>query len=131
MGFFKMINLILWGAMIFAAGCTTGQCRRDGTPVPLETEMKTISEQELANEVILIAKSDSSLQCGYNVGVTMETMAEELSGTAIIKSEKRHDGLMRIQSCGAPTGMMNVYHIYRKDVKKAVKLGYKVLDTAQ
>jgi hypothetical protein len=112
-------------------GCASGQCRRDGTPVPSETDIKTISEQELENEVILIGKSDNSLQCGYNVGVTMENMAEELNGIKILKSEKKNDGLMRIQSCGAPTGMMNVYHIYRKDVKKAVKLGYKVLDTAQ
>lgn len=112
-------------------GCTTGQCRRDGTPVPAEKEVKTISEQELENEIILIAKSDNSLQCGYNVGITIENMSKELAGIQILKSEKKHDGLMRIQSCGAPTGMMNVYHIYRKDVKKAVKLGYKVLDTAQ
>jgi hypothetical protein len=112
-------------------GCASGQCRRDGTPLPPESDVKTISEQEMENEVILISKSDNSLQCGYNVGVTLENMAQELNGIQILKAEKKHDGLMRIQSCGAPTGMMNVYYIYRKDVKKAVKLGYKVLDTAQ
>jgi hypothetical protein len=94
-------------------------------------EGKTLSEQDLANEVVLVSKSDGSLQCGYKIGVTMEAMAQELAGIEILKSEKRSDGLMRIQSCGAPTGMLNVYHIYRKDVKTALKLGYKVIDTAK
>jgi len=125
----KGLRSVFW--VLLLMGCASGQCRRDGTPVAPESEGKTISEQELENEVILIAKSDNSLQCGYNVGVTMEAMSQELAGIQILKTEKRHDGLMRIQSCGAPTGMMNVYYIYRKDVKKAVKLGYKVLDTVQ
>lgn len=111
-------------------GCTSGQCRRDGTPVQTDNGAKTISEEKLANEVITIGKSDNSLQCGYNVGITLEVMAQELQGANILKSNKQHDGLMRIQSCGAPTGMMNVYQIYRKDAKKAIKLGFKVLDTA-
>lgn len=119
-------HLILLFSLI--SGCTTGQCRRDGTPVVPDENKQTISESQLANEVIVIGKSDNSLQCGYNVGIPLDTMAKELEGIAILKSEKKHDGLMRIQSCGAPTGMMNVYSIYRKDVKKAVKLGYKVLD---
>lgn len=116
---------------VAAVGCTTGQCRRDGSPVLENQEGKTLSEQDLANEVVLVSKSDGSLQCGYKIGVTMEAMAQELAGIEILKSEKRSDGLMRIQSCGAPTGMLNVYHIYRKDVKTALKLGYKVIDTAK
>ncbi len=125
----SLLKYTFWA--VFFVGCASGQCRRDGTPLPPESEVKTISEQELENEIIIVGKSDNSLQCGYNVGVTIETMAQELEGMTILKTEKRHDGLMRIQSCGAPTGMMNVYHIYRKDTKKAVKLGYKVLDTTK
>jgi hypothetical protein len=98
--------------------------------VPKE-EGKTLSEQEMANEVVLVSKSDGSLQCGYKIGVTIEAMSKELNNIQILKSEKRNDGLVRIQSCGAPTGMLNVYHIYRKDVKTALKLGYKVIDTAK
>ncbi len=121
------------GILIFilaacVSACTTGQCRRDGTPVVADEGAKTISEEKLANEIISISKSDNSLQCGYNVGITLEVMAQELQGMTILKSEKKHDGLMRIQSCGAPTGMMNVYQIYRKDAKKAVKMGFKILD---
>ncbi len=123
--------LALLCCFIWISACTTGQCKRDGTPVLTNDEIKTISEQELANEIILIGKSDQSLQCGYNVGMTIEQMGKELVDIRIIKTEKRHDGLMRIQSCGAPTGMMNVYSIYRKDVKKAVKMGYKVLDSTK
>lgn len=121
----------LWvvASIITLSACSTGQCRRDGTPVVTDDSAKTISEEKMANEVIGIGKSDNSLQCGYSVGITLEVMAKELEGVSILKSSKKHDGLMRIQSCGAPTGMMNVYNIYRKDAKKAVKLGYKVLDS--
>lgn len=122
------LAILALGVFIFGA-CSTGQCRRDGTPVIADDSAKTISEEKFANEVIGIGKSDNSLQCGYNVGIALEVMAKELEGISILKSEKKHDGLMRIQSCGAPTGMMNVYNIYRKDAKKAVKLGYKVLDS--
>ncbi len=125
-----MWKLVFLSVAIFLIGaCTTGQCKRDGTPVLTNDEVKTISEQDMANEIILVGRSDQSLQCGYNVGLSLQQMAQELEGIEILRTEKRHDGLMRIQSCGAPTGMMNVYSIYRKDVKKAVKLGYKVLDS--
>lgn len=124
-----MTKIIILGFFLGITACTSGQCKRDGTPVLTDEEKKTISEQELANEIILVGKSDQSLQCGYNIGMTLERMAQDLAGIQILKTEKRHDGLMRIQSCGAPTGMMNVYSIYRKDVKKAVRMGYKVLDS--
>lgn len=123
------MKLLMFGLCFAVVACTSGQCRRDGTPVVTDDSVKTISEEQLANEIIVIGKSDNSLQCGYNVGITLEVMSKELEGMKITKSEKKHDGLMRIQSCGAPTGMMNVYSIYRKDAKKAVKLGYKVLDS--
>jgi hypothetical protein len=127
----RKLNFGLLAALILTVGCTSGQCRRDGSPVLEEKEeATTLSEQALANEVMVIGKSDNSLQCGYNVGISIEEMAKELEGIQILKSGKKSDGLMRIQTCGATTGMMNVYSIYRKDVKKAVKLGYKVLDTA-
>ncbi len=122
-------SLLILASLFTIAACSTGQCRRDGTPVVTDDSAKTISEEKMANEVIGIGKSDNSLQCGYSVGITLEVMAKELEGVSILKSSKKHDGLMRIQSCGAPTGMMNVYNIYRKDAKKAVKLGYKVLDS--
>ena len=124
-----MKHLALLCCLFWLAGCASGQCKRDGTPVMADEEAKTISEQELANEIIVIGKSDQSLQCGYNIGMSLNQMAQELEGIQILRTEKRHDGLMRVQSCGSPTGMMNVFFIYRKDVKKAVRLGYKVLDT--
>ena len=113
--------------LFVAVGCTSGQCRRDGVPVKTKEQVQTLSEQELADEVVLIAKTDGSLQCGYKIGIKLDHMASELANIEILKTEKKHDGLMRIQSCGAPTGMMNVFHIHRKNVRKAVKLGYKVL----
>jgi hypothetical protein len=128
---FRFLLPLLVLTALAAISCTSGQCRRDGSPVlDKKEDAMTLSEQSLANEVLVVGKSDNSLQCGYNVGISIEEMAKELEGIQILKSGKTHDGLMRIQSCGTATGMMNIYNIYRKDAKKALKLGYKVLDTA-
>lgn len=111
-----------------AIACSSGQCRRDGSPIVNKEEAKTLTEQKFANEVVAIAKSDGSLQCGYKIGTTLDDMAQQLEGIEIISTEKKHDGLMRVQSCGAPTGMLNVYHIHRKNVRLAVQKGFKVID---
>jgi len=77
---------------------------------------------------IRVGKSDGSLQCGMKVGVSLSDMSEaELKGIKILSSEKKNDGLMRIQSCGASTGMMNTYEIRHQDLRKAQNAGFTVI----
>lgn len=121
-------SLIYCLAFIFVA-CSTGHCRRDGSGEVLKTiEAKppTGYEQENLGE-ITIAKADGSLQCGLSAGKSLEQMAkDDLPGIKILASEKKNDGLMRIQSCGAETGMLNTYKIRHQDLSKAQKAGFRV-----
>jgi hypothetical protein len=52
-------------------------------------------------------------------------MQKDLGGIQVFSSENKHDGMMRIQVCGAPTGYANVYEIDEKDLEAALKAGFK------
>lgn len=119
---------IFWPGVLLIVACSSGQCRRDGSPIRATKTAQTLSEKKFESEVVHVAKEDGSLQCGYRIGVTLEDMSSELQPAEILRSEKKHDGLMRIQKCGAATGLLNVYHIRRKHVRDAVNKGFKVLD---
>jgi len=112
--------------MLSAAACSTGQCRRNADTVLEEIDAKppTGYEQQDMGQ-IRIAKPDGSLQCGYNEGVSLEQMAKNLiPEIRILAAEKLNDGLMRIQSCGAETGVLNVYTIRHSDLRVAQKAGF-------
>lgn len=79
------------------------------------------------DRTILVYKPDGSLQCGMGKSITAEDMEKELSGIAVSFREKRSDGLMHIQACGQPTGMVNVYEIPERSLSAAEKRGFKRL----
>lgn len=119
------------GALILSAGviaCSTGHCRRDGDGVLEKVDTKPptgYTEKNLGS--ITIVKADGSLQCGMRAGIDLDVMArEELPGIEILEAEKRPDGLMRIQVCGAETGILNSYKIRHRDLTKAQKAGFIV-----
>ncbi len=74
---------------------------------------------------VRVFKYDGSLQCGMGEAIPLATMAKELSGLKIYSQENLGDGLMRIQVCGSPTGMANVFEIDAKDLNEALKRGFK------
>ncbi|MBY0451380.1 MAG: hypothetical protein K2P92_00005, partial [Bdellovibrionaceae bacterium] len=74
---------------------------------------------------VFVYKPDGSLQCGQGSRITPEDMKKELGAIKVFSSENKSDGMMRIQVCGAPTGMANVYEIDQKDLEAALKLGFK------
>ena len=128
----KLQSLLCCCALIFVA-CSTGHCRRDGKEVLKNIDPKPPAgyEQEDLGS-LKVAKSDGSQQCGMRVGISLEDMAsKDLAGVKIISSEKKNDGLMRIQSCGAETGMLNTYEIRHQDLRKAQKAGFTVLKSAK
>ncbi len=77
-------------------------------------------------ETVRVFKSDGSLQCEPKTGKALEEMAKELGPLKIFSQEKLHDGKMRIQMCGTPTGQSNVYEIAKEDLAKAEVVGFKV-----
>ena len=74
---------------------------------------------------VKIYKADGTLQCNQGKKIELDVMAKELFGLQIYSSENLHDGLMRIQMCGKPTGQNNVYEINASDLPKALSLGFK------
>lgn len=74
---------------------------------------------------VKVFKADGTLQCQQGKKIELTTMSKELAGITIYSSENLHDGLMRIQLCGKPTGQNNVYEINESDLPKALSLGFK------
>ncbi len=88
------------------------------------TEKVSSAEKDLTNRVY-VYKADGSLQCGMGKKIDLKDMAKDLGGISVFSSENRHDGMMRIQVCGQPTGFCNVYEINQSDLDKAIGLGFK------
>lgn len=120
---FRTFSKIL---LLLLVACTTGQCRKDGTMVDTPNLQKPALHEDQVEGTVLVAKPDGSKQCGISPGVDSEKMAKELDGIKILSTEKRSDGLMRIQACGTPTGMHNIYEINGGDLEKAKSRGFKI-----
>ena len=78
-----------------------------------------------AGGTVLVSKPDGSLQCGMGKAISPEDMEKQLAGIKVISREKRSDGLMHVQVCGSPTGMLNIYEIPATSLKDAEAKGFK------
>lgn len=129
----KRLQCLLYLLALVGVACTTGHCRRGENTVLERVDPKPptgYEEKDLGS--IMVAKSDGSLQCNQRDGISLESMAErDLKGIEVLASEKMNDGLMRIQVCGADTGMLNVYTIRHKDLRKAQKAGFTLFKTKE
>ena len=126
-----MKSLLLMALLFAGIACSTGHCRRDGSLVPSKVDAKPptgYTQENLGS--IVVGKADGSLQCEMKTGLSLEEMAEkQLNGIKIISSRKAHDGLVRIQTCGVETGMLNLYEIQHQDLSQAQKSGFTVIKT--
>lgn len=77
---------------------------------------------------VRVYKPDGSRQCERRAGISLEVMERELAGIIVHTREKRKDGLMHIQVCGGPTGMINLYEIDAAMTKQAEQRGFKRLE---
>jgi len=102
-------------------GCAQHHCR-----MKKENAAMTSSKTQTTETRILVAKPDGSQQCQENSGISLEKMAKDLGSLKVHRQFKQNDGLMRIQVCGAPTGMYNVYEIDQTDLTAAQNVGFKV-----
>lgn len=78
--------------------------------------------------LVRIYKLDGSRQCEKKPGVAIDIMERELAGIAVHSRDKRKDGLMHVQVCGSPSGMINVYEIEMPFLKQAEQRGFKRLE---
>ena len=119
----KKIAFVIY--LLLFVGCSTTQCANKNTEstVP-KAEIPTISG---VNQMLKVKvfKPDGTLQCNQGQKLGLDAMVKELIGIQIFSSENKHDGLMRIQVCGQPTGTCNVYEILEADLDQAIKFGFK------
>ncbi len=83
-------------------------------------------QDKSSSKNILVYKYDGTKQCGEGQEISLDAMSRQLHGIQIISMSKKHDGMMRIQVCGAPTGQANVYEISDKDAAKAKSFGFQL-----
>ncbi len=131
------ILLVILAAFLVQA-CASRHCRhlRDeenaqkassagGIKVPTSEELPMDKIKPSSADRVRVFRFDGSLQCGMGRGQSLSEMQKDLKNIPVHQSWKRHDGMMRIQLCGSPTGQSNVYEIDRKDLEAALKLGFK------
>jgi hypothetical protein len=126
---------------VLGLACTSGPCRN---LAPTETQLsetqstETQSSQKIENrgtrnkrgpalmQTVEVAVADGSLQCESKSGKPIEVFRSRLinAGIEVFSEERKPDGLMRIQKCGAPTGQHFVFKISAADLDKALSLGF-------
>jgi len=115
----RVIVLLL--TVLGLIGCTHGNCRsqkqKDAT--------KEVSMNQSSPDHVRVYKADGSLQCAMGKPISVVEMQKQLGEIQVFSATNKHDGMMRVQVCGAPTGNCNVYEIDRKDLQKALSLGFK------
>jgi hypothetical protein len=121
----KFLKLVL--VLLFFASCSHQPCKIEERAEASVTgeQKKTSSQQKDLSGRVFVYKADGSLQCGQGSRIAPEDMKKELGAIQVFSAENKSDGMMRIQVCGAPTGMVNVYEIDQKNLEAALKLGFK------
>lgn len=126
----RNIFIIAGCALLLFSGCSVTNCKPDTSqPGKLSSEVQGHLDElkkETNLKTVKVFKFDGSLQCNQGSPISLDAMKSDLSEIQIISSEKRHDGMMRIQVCGQPTGQCNVFEIPEIDLEKAKNKGFKV-----
>jgi hypothetical protein len=140
-------------SLLYLNGCSNQQCNNipqrpvaseppSPTPSDLDStttgtagltamDKKSLGEEMGDGPQIQVSKPSGELQCGQSAGISIQDAAKELSKNKItvIESHSQPDGLMHMTVCGASTGKIHVFTIFKKNIKKAQRLGFKVLAT--
>lgn len=142
-------SLIVVFAVMVLAACTSGPCRQVKNPELANQQSAQAAVNQSATQsagpattkganavtptlsksaTIFVYKPDGSLQCGQGKAMSPQEMEKQLDGIKVFSRENRSDGLMHIQVCGSPTGMINVFEISATAQKDAEKRGFKKLE---
>jgi hypothetical protein len=80
-------------------------------------------------ETVQVFKSTGQLQCGQDPGLPLDEVRLQLSSKkiSVYEAHTQPDGRMHMALCGAPSGTIHVFTISKKSLKKAEKIGFKIL----
>jgi len=124
---------------LFFASCAAGPCKNEMSNTetnPLRFLRRSSAQREVTmNERetpefqrLFVYKHDGTIQCEpEKKPITIKTMQEELTavGIMVFASSNMDGGFLMIQLCGAPSGRIHRFQIAKKDLEKAIKLGFK------
>lgn len=123
MAFLKVILLLslLAGSSVLAEG---GHAKIGASTTKVLTQSKKIKRKP---EIVWVKRSDGALSCAMEKAQALEEGRKELNSAQVkvLDAQKTHDGKMHIQMCGAPAGSENSYLILKRDLNKALALGFK------
>lgn len=112
--------------ILFVSACTSQPCKiEERTDIVMTGNEKVSSANKDMTQRVFIYKPDGSQQCGMGEKIDLNEMKKELGKIEVFSQQNKHDGMMRIQVCGQPTGQCNVFEIPLKDLDQALKLGFK------
>ncbi|MEQ1721687.1 MAG: hypothetical protein ABL930_00835 [Pseudobdellovibrio sp.] len=118
------IKLLLFTLII--AACSSHPCKvEDRTDIVMTGNEKVSSSNKDLTKRVFVYKPDGSQQCGMGEKMDIIEMKKQLGQMQVFSQESKHDGMMRIQVCGQPTGQCNVYEISNTDLDQALKFGFK------
>ena len=118
--------LILLMACFVVVSCSNQPCKiEERTDKVLTGNEKPSSDTKDLTQKVYVYKADGSLQCGMGQKMDPSEMKKQLGAIETFSAENKHDGLMRVQMCGQPTGSCNVFQIRAVDLDQALKLGFK------
>ena len=80
---------------------------------------------------VRIYQDDQAISCADTGAISVKTHGKLLIDEAIDLhcSQKGHDGMTYIDSCGTETGSINIFTIHDKDLDEAESLGFSQLST--
>lgn len=119
--FLHISAVLIVGSLL---SCANHPCHEPKEPEGLKASTFVEPPQESQNGRVWIVKGDNSKQCGTQ-GTSLDAMAKQLKGIQVFSKEKKSDGLMHIQMCGADTGRLNAYEIKSSDLKTAKDVGFR------
>tara|TARA_B100001248_G_scaffold262269_1_gene257107 strand:- start:2930 stop:3337 length:408 start_codon:yes stop_codon:yes gene_type:complete len=130
-----MLRIFLISLLLVA--CSSGRCRQKKTnkdfvqqtanlPEFQKKQPKKITYADL--QIVQIYAPDGSKQCEADTQIPVENFKQKLekADVKVIKVSHKSDGMIRIQTCGTPTGMIYVFDIQKIDLQKALELGFQV-----
>lgn len=118
--------LVVTLLFFFLAACSSHPCKiEERTDIVMTGNEKVSTSRKDLTQRVFVYKPDGSLQCGQGEKIDIAVMKKDLGAIEVYSAQNKHDGMMRIQVCGAPTGYNHVFEINTKDLEAALKLGFK------
>jgi hypothetical protein len=125
--------------LVVVAGCAHDQCnnvpQRPVNPIATtgaspELPKRTVQSSTrlvLPEDSIQVSKPTGERQCSVGKAEPLDQVLTQFKKNKITvyESHTQADGLMHTDLCGAPGGNVNVFTISKKDLTRALKLGFK------